>query len=75
MVDALALNGEEGRGMAAKSHGELSNEHWSVDIRMGKPDRKVIREEVNAGNWKILVPAGKEIERDSRSSASELGRA
>ena len=36
MVDALATRADEGRGNAAKSHGEpLAGR--SVDIRMGQP--------------------------------------
>ena len=36
-VDALAPEADEGRGMAAKSHGELPTKLRSVDVRMGKP--------------------------------------
>jgi len=39
MVDALASNGDEGRGVAAKSFGEVLNNLWSEDVRMGKPNQ------------------------------------
>jgi len=37
MADALALRGDEGRGVTAKSFGEVSSNLWSGDLRMGKP--------------------------------------
>lgn len=39
MVDALALKGDEGRGVAAISFGEVSSNLRSEDLRMGKPHR------------------------------------
>jgi len=39
MVDALTLNGDEGRSMAAISFGEVPSNLWSGDVRMGKPSR------------------------------------
>jgi hypothetical protein len=38
MVDALTLEGEEGRGVTAISLGEVCSNLRSVDIRMGKPN-------------------------------------
>jgi len=37
MADALTLNGEEGRGVAAISLGEVRSNLWSGNVRMGKP--------------------------------------
>jgi len=37
MVDALASSGDEGRGVAAISLGEVPSNLWSGDFRMGKP--------------------------------------
>ncbi len=37
MVDALTLRGEEGRGLAAISFGEVPSNLRSEDFRMGKP--------------------------------------
>jgi len=37
MVDALASCGDEGRGVAAKSFGEVLSNLRSGDVRMGKP--------------------------------------
>lgn len=37
MVDALALEGDEGRGVAAISFGEVCSNRRSEDFRMGKP--------------------------------------
>ncbi len=37
MVDALALQSDEGRGMSAISFGEVTNNLRSGDFRMGKP--------------------------------------
>jgi len=36
-VDALTLRGDEGRGVAAISFGEVLSNLWSEDFRMGKP--------------------------------------
>lgn len=50
------------------------------DIRMGKPNYKVIVRWINScakrtgENWNILVPRGKEIKRDSLSSGERNGR-
>ncbi len=40
MVDALALKGDEGRGVAAIRFGEVPSNLRSGDVRMGKPSRK-----------------------------------
>ena len=37
MADALAYIGDEGRIMAAICFGEVPNNFWSEDFRMGKP--------------------------------------
>jgi len=37
MVDALALNGDEGRSVATIRLGEVRSNLWSGDVRMGKP--------------------------------------
>lgn len=37
MVDASIPKGDEGRGVSAKSLGEVASNLRSVDIRMGKP--------------------------------------
>ena len=37
MVDALGYQGEEGRGVPAKSVGEVVTNLWPGDVRMGKP--------------------------------------
>ena len=37
MVDALTLRGDEGRSLAAISHGEVPSNLWPVNLRMGKP--------------------------------------
>ncbi len=48
MVDALATRADEGRGNAAKSHGEpLAGR--SVDIRMGQPTLRDGRGPTNVG--------------------------
>ena len=39
MVDALALKGDEGRGVAAIRFGEVPSNLRSGDVRMGKPRR------------------------------------
>ncbi len=38
-MDALTLRGDEGRGLAAISFGEVPSNFWSEDFRMGKPCR------------------------------------
>ena len=38
MVDALGYRGDEGRGVTAKSPGEVSSNLRSEDVRMGKPN-------------------------------------
>ena len=54
-----------------------ANNLWSEDFRMGQPD--ILKEchpawqEANAGNWNILVPAGKENNNDSPSSGERTG--
>ena len=37
MVDALTLKGDEGRGLAAISFGEVPSNLRSEDVRMGQP--------------------------------------
>ena len=37
MVDASTQKGDEGRGVAAKSFGEVLSNRRSGDVRMGKP--------------------------------------
>ncbi len=39
MVDALTQHGDEGRGVAAKSLGEVLSNLRSGNVRMGKPHR------------------------------------
>ena len=54
-----------------------ANNPWSRDFRMGQP--VILKEwhpssmEANAGNWNILVPAGKENNNDSPSSGERTG--
>ena len=74
MVDALATRADEGRGNAAKSHGEpLAGR--SVDIRMGQPlfcDEKRPFTGGQVGELKHLSTPKK---RDnSRSSGERTGR-
>ena len=55
-----------------------ANNLWSGDFRMGQPDRLKTNHptvlEANAGNWNILVPAGKENNNDSPSSGERTGK-
>jgi len=37
MVDALALRGDEGRGVPAICFGEVASNLWSGGFRMGQP--------------------------------------
>ena len=56
----------------------VASELWSGDIWMGRPSYQkgnYPEREANSGNWKILVPEGREIKRDFLSSASEEERA
>ena len=54
-----------------------ANNLWSEDFRMGQPN--ILKRyyptqlEANAGNWNILVPAGKENNNDSPSSGERTG--
>ena len=54
-----------------------ANNLWSADFRMGQPNtlKKYYLSmiEANAGNWNILVPAGKENKNDSPSSGERTG--
>ena len=54
-----------------------ANNLWSGDFRMGQPDwlktYHPTKLEANAGNWNILVPAGKENNNDSPSSGERTG--
>ena len=49
-----------------------ANDHWSGDFRMGEPTwlktKYFLMGRANAGNWNILVPAGRENNCDSASS-------
>ena len=49
-----------------------ANDHWSEDFRMGEPTwlktKYFLMGRANAGNWNILVPAGRENNCDSASS-------
>ena len=49
-----------------------ANDHWSEDFRMGEPTwlktKYFLIGRANAGNWNILVPAGRENNCDSASS-------
>ena len=55
-----------------------ANDLWSRDFRMGQPN--ILKRyyptllEANAGNWNILVPAGKENNNDSPSSGERTGK-
>ncbi len=50
-MDALALRGDKGRDMAAKSLGESPNRLRPGDFRMGKPDpMDHPAREANSGN-------------------------
>ena len=55
-----------------------ANNLWSVDFRMGQPNQLktdyLTKLEANAGNWNILVPAGKENNNDSPSSGERTGK-
>ena len=59
-----------------KSWGD-ANDLWSRNFRMGQPN--ILKRyypskmEANAGNWNILVPAGKENNNDSPSSGERTG--
>ena len=54
-----------------------ANNLWSEDFRMGQPvilkEWHLAWQEANAGNWNILVPAGKENNNDSPSSGERTG--
>ena len=54
-----------------------ANNLWSEDFRMGQPNTLKAyypsKMEANAGNWNILVPAGKENKNDSPSSGERTG--
>ena len=55
-----------------------ANNLWSRNFRMGQPN--ILKRyyptklEANAGNWNILVPAGKENNNDSPSSGERTGK-
>ena len=59
-----------------KSWGDANN-LWSRNFRMGQPSilkrYYLSKIEANAGNWNILVPAGKENNNDSPSSGERTG--
>ena len=61
-----------------KPRGDANN-IWSWDFRMGQPNQLKTdypsKMEANAGNWNILVPAGKGITMIPPVVASERGRA
>ena len=54
-----------------------ANNPWSRNFRMGQPNQLKAdypsKMEANAGNWNILVPAGKENNNDSPSSGERTG--
>ena len=56
----------------------VANKLWSRDFRMGQPNilkrYYPTKMEANAGNWNILVPAGKENNNDSPSSGERTGK-
>ena len=60
-----------------KSWGD-ANDLWSRNFRMGQPNQLKTdyptKLEANAGNWNILVPAGKENNNDSPSSGERTGK-
>ena len=60
-----------------KSWGDANN-LWSRNFRMGQPNQLktdyLTKLEANAGNWNILVPAGKENNNDSPSSGERTGK-
>ena len=64
MVDALGPEGDEGRGVAAISFGEVPSNLWPEDVRMGKPNTAKqyypVRREQNLEKWNIPVSRGKE---------------
>ena len=63
-MDALTKSGEEGRGVAAISFGEVLSNLWSGDFRMGKPDpikigsSRLQGRDADLGKWNISVPRG-----------------
>lgn len=71
----MALGGDEGRGMAAISLGELPYKLRPEDFRIGKPDHLVVRKEAIPRELKYLSTWRKRNRRDSPSSASEKGAA
>ena len=81
MVDALTWNGDEGRGTAAISFGEVPNNLWSGDVRMGKPAAFAARTDIRSvwadlGKWNISEPRGKETKSSiPLVAASERGEA
>lgn len=63
MVNALVSRSDEGRDMAAISFGEVPNNLWSGNVRMGKPSchrQESLYEDAYLGKWNISVPRGKE---------------
>ena len=65
MVDALGDWGDEGRGVAAISFGEVLTYLWSGDFRMGKPSlplkqTTLIYKRAYPPKWNISVGGGKE---------------
>lgn len=72
MVDALASRSDEGRVMAAISFGEVPNNLWSGNVRMGKPHchrQWPLYEGAYLGKWNISVPRG--IESNRRNFLSD----
>ena len=64
MVDALALKGDEGRGLAAICFGEVPSNLRSEDLRMGKPldfdrDRATLGTERTRGSKTFQYPEEK----------------
>ena len=55
MADALAQNGDEGRGVAAISFGEVPSNLRSEDFRMGKPCAENQRNQCFALKFSIFI--------------------
>ncbi len=72
MVNALVSRSDEGRVMAAISFGEVPNNLWPENVRMGKPScfqQESLYEDAYLGKWNISVPRG--IESNIRNFLSE----
>ena len=72
MVDTLVSRSDEGRDMAAISFGEVPNNLWPGNVRMGKPScqrQESLYEDAHLGKWNISVPRG--IESKTRDFLSD----